>query len=512
MTSVLDHKANFSSEDLVHPNIGTSREKLFRERTSGRVETRTFSDSSRQYSAVTSSRRNRFQNDYVGIATGDELAKERSSGREPPPHQYRKFEDDNVRFLATGTRLRQMVEKPRKFELNTERVQRLNTFPDGTPRTGFGAEVGLDRLQAKAASDDVTTVKGMFDQVLDGFKNMQAAAAPAAAPIVPAPAAAGAPLAPVAPGAPPAPGARKASVSVSADDAQMFNELVTDPNVLQNVEEAFKRTVNFFQSEIAALEAKSDPVKPRAKKFLENMEKLDFTEINKFIADGGTDINKLPKEVLGPLLKYMEYEREKTDNRGVNPIEIAGPKAPSQADVNQGNLQTELAAKIAGRRKKMDNDLSGSETKSPTEAEKTKAALDAQALSSPSKTVSTSASVQELLDFYGSIPEVATYKDNARADGGGPAILKNYAIKLVGEGLWKDFDAKTPKDTAAAEQYRKDFYNQFSSKFKARASSGVSGDIYDRVYDIMKPLSEGKPPKDAEVQKLRSYLNGQGII
>ena len=30
------------------------------------------------------------------------LAKERTTGREPPPYQNLKYEDDNVRFLATG--------------------------------------------------------------------------------------------------------------------------------------------------------------------------------------------------------------------------------------------------------------------------------------------------------------------------------------------------------------------------------------------------------------------------
>lgn len=159
MSSILDHKANFSANEERVP-----RSRAERIRTMGYVEPRTFSDSTYPYSATETKRKTRFQKDYVGIAPGDSLAKERLTGRDPPSHQNIKYEDDNVRFLATGARKRPSSDYdrvPRMFELSTQRIQRLNVFPDGTPRSGFPADISQEQLmqtQLGAAVTDLTTI------------------------------------------------------------------------------------------------------------------------------------------------------------------------------------------------------------------------------------------------------------------------------------------------------------------------------------------------------------------
>lgn len=168
MTSLLDHQSNFATNEDRQP-----RTKADRIRIMGRAEKRTFSDSTHPFSAADAPRKNRFQKDYVGIGPGDMLAKERTTGREPPPYQNIKYEDDNVRFLATGERLRQANPSdriPRMFELSTQRIQRLNVFPDGTPRGGFSADVSQEQIMQARDKE----FNSSFGQLLNNLNNLPA--------------------------------------------------------------------------------------------------------------------------------------------------------------------------------------------------------------------------------------------------------------------------------------------------------------------------------------------------
>lgn len=180
MSSILDHKASFAANEERVP-----RNKAERIRTMGRVEPRTFSDSTHPFSAVDTSRKNRFQKDYVGIGPGDSFAKGRLTGRDPLPHQNIKYEDDNVRFLATGERLRPATDYdrvPRMFELSTQRIQRLNVFPDGTPRTGFPADLSQEQLMQTQMGEAISDLTNILKQGIpqqgalseDDFKSLLA--------------------------------------------------------------------------------------------------------------------------------------------------------------------------------------------------------------------------------------------------------------------------------------------------------------------------------------------------
>lgn len=162
MSSALDSKPNFASNEERVP-----QSKEHRNRIMGRVDPKTFSDSTHPFSAAPTRRKNRFQSDFVGIGPGDEFAKERLINRLPPSHQNVKYEDDNVRFLATGSRLRPSTpydRVPRMFELSTQRIQRLNTFPDGTPRSGFPADLSQEQLMQSELGNAVTDLTSILKQ------------------------------------------------------------------------------------------------------------------------------------------------------------------------------------------------------------------------------------------------------------------------------------------------------------------------------------------------------------
>lgn len=162
MSSALDSKPNFASNEERVP-----QSKEHRKRIMGRVDPKTFSDSTHPFSAAPTRRKNRFQSDFVGIGPGDEFAKERLINRLPPSHQNVKYEDDNVRFLATGSRLRPSTpydRVPRMFELSTQRIQRLNTFPDGTPRSGFPADLSQEQLMQTELGNAVTDLTSILRQ------------------------------------------------------------------------------------------------------------------------------------------------------------------------------------------------------------------------------------------------------------------------------------------------------------------------------------------------------------
>jgi hypothetical protein len=130
MTSIFDHKANFSGEERV-PFVGRTRERV-----STTVVQQTYSDSTHQFSAAPTRRKNRYQEDYVGIYAGSDKPGEYLVNKPPLTYQTEKYEDDNTRFLDTGSRKRpsRVSDRiPRNYELATQRIQRLNVFPDGTP-------------------------------------------------------------------------------------------------------------------------------------------------------------------------------------------------------------------------------------------------------------------------------------------------------------------------------------------------------------------------------------------
>lgn len=175
MTSTYIDKTNWADE-RAPPN------RRIRERVSSTPIPRMFSDSSRPFSGIPARRKNRFQEEYVGIYAGSQYPGEFDINKEPLSYQNIKFEDDNFRFIATGERKRQWNPNDRRrpnFELATQRVQRLNVFPDGYPRSGVVADLNLEKMQNEE-------FKNAIGQLVQDFRNLPANIA-AAIPRAPGP-------------------------------------------------------------------------------------------------------------------------------------------------------------------------------------------------------------------------------------------------------------------------------------------------------------------------------------
>lgn len=109
---------------------------------------RTFNQES-QMSAAPSKRKNRFTNESVGIDSTTGKPTEIYSFKEPLSYQNVKYEDDNVRFLATGKRVRPNNVNNRryqKFQTATQRISSLNVYPDGTSRQGPSSIPQLEQM------------------------------------------------------------------------------------------------------------------------------------------------------------------------------------------------------------------------------------------------------------------------------------------------------------------------------------------------------------------------------
>lgn len=159
MSSAFDSKPHFASEERVPAN------KKTRERVSSTPLPKTFSDSSRQFSGVQAKRRTRFQDDFVGNHPGSDSPGEYLVPREPLSYQNVKYEDDNVRFLATGERKRKLYSSDRQrpgFEFSTATIQRLNVFPDGVARAGLGADINQEKLMGSEIGNALTDISNFL--------------------------------------------------------------------------------------------------------------------------------------------------------------------------------------------------------------------------------------------------------------------------------------------------------------------------------------------------------------
>lgn len=144
MSSVLDSPANFASEERV------PQTKRIRKQVASTPQKKTFSDRTNQFSGVGERRLDRYQKDYVGVYTGSNTPGGVHINKPPLSYQTEKYEDDNTRFLATGDRLRAYNPSDRRrptFSTATERINRLNVYPDGTPRNGVAAELSNQQNQ-----------------------------------------------------------------------------------------------------------------------------------------------------------------------------------------------------------------------------------------------------------------------------------------------------------------------------------------------------------------------------
>lgn len=169
MTSIFDHKANFSGEEKVPLTRRT------RERVSSTPLPRTFSDSTHQFSATPISGKNRYQRDYVGIYPGSDEPGEYLISKQPLSYQT-EYQDENAQFLSTGKRdrpSRPSDRVPRSFELATQRIQRLNVFPDGTPRSGAVADVNLEKIRAERELQSEED-RRQFAQFIADLRNLPA--------------------------------------------------------------------------------------------------------------------------------------------------------------------------------------------------------------------------------------------------------------------------------------------------------------------------------------------------
>jgi hypothetical protein len=149
---MFDTVENFSGEERVPTT------KKLRESVASTYLPKRFSDSTHQFSGIAKGKGSRFQANYVGIYPGSSKPSEILTSRVGPSYQTEKFEDDNVRFLATGTRLRRNDGVGRDLELATQRINRLNVYPDGTPREGIVGDLELEKLQRAQFNDAITNL------------------------------------------------------------------------------------------------------------------------------------------------------------------------------------------------------------------------------------------------------------------------------------------------------------------------------------------------------------------
>lgn len=143
MTSIyFDHKAIFGADEK--PILNAKHRK----HVASVPLDRTFNQES-QTSAAPSKRKNRFTNESVGIDSTTGKPTENYSYKEPISYQNVKYEDDNVRFLATGKRLRPNDVNNRryqKFQTATQRISSLNVYPDGSKRQGNESVPYLEKM------------------------------------------------------------------------------------------------------------------------------------------------------------------------------------------------------------------------------------------------------------------------------------------------------------------------------------------------------------------------------
>ncbi len=143
MTSIyFDHKAILGADEkpILNPR--------HRRHVASVAIDRTFNQES-QMSAAPSRRKNRFSSDSVGIDSTTGKPTENYSFKEPLSYQNVKYEDDNVRFLATGKRVRPNDVNNRryqKFQTATQRISSLNVYPDGTSRQGPSSIPQLEQM------------------------------------------------------------------------------------------------------------------------------------------------------------------------------------------------------------------------------------------------------------------------------------------------------------------------------------------------------------------------------
>lgn len=143
MTSIyFDHKAILGADEkpILNPR--------HRRHVASVAIERTFNQES-QMSAAPSRRKNRFSSDSVGIDSTTGKPTENYSFKEPLSYQNVKYEDDNVRFLATGRRIRPNDVNNRryqKFQTATQRISSLNVYPDGTSRQGPSSIPQLEQM------------------------------------------------------------------------------------------------------------------------------------------------------------------------------------------------------------------------------------------------------------------------------------------------------------------------------------------------------------------------------
>lgn len=161
MTSTYIDPTNFANERNVMNLPGGIRNR--KQVATGALPKR-FSDSTNPFSGVSSARKNRYQNNYVGVYPGSDKPGEALINKPALSYQTRKYEDDNVRFLDTGRRLRSVDGRGREFELSAKRVDRLNVFPDGTPRTGIVGDLMREQSSGSTIGKAVADFQTMLQQ------------------------------------------------------------------------------------------------------------------------------------------------------------------------------------------------------------------------------------------------------------------------------------------------------------------------------------------------------------
>lgn len=245
---------------------------------------------------------------------------------------------------------------------STEKNMRDNVYSDGYPRNGFVADVSLEKTQN-------AEFRNSINALLQGFQSLPASIAaimpaggvaspPAPSPPAPSPPAPSPPpLAPakasgvpVPPPPPPAPkvgdsrpvSRKSVGVIAGAEESKMFEEIAGNSKAFQDLEKRALDTLQAFDFGLKKLAAAKEQVNPEARKFMNKLKKIDFTEIQSFFAGGGNDINQLSPETREGLIAFFNYQLVKNREKGKNPIPFELIRAkPSSVDddIREGLLK-----------------------------------------------------------------------------------------------------------------------------------------------------------------------------
>lgn len=453
-----------------------------------------------------------------------------SEGFDPdlaPYHQsdkYRKFYPGNWDYKKSReneeTFPHSSVKPLMTFYGNTEKSMKNNVYTDGFPRNGVVADLNLEKMRNDQFS-------GAIGALLNDFKNLPANIAAA----LPAPVAMPAPAfgAPVAPGAVPVPGRIPALVPAAApvpgripalvpaaapgvpppppppppapapgkksstpkaafadsEDQKMFQAIILD-NVadLPAFESYYQRIFNEFKDKIGQLEAKGLSVNPAAQKFLNSIDKFNFTELNQFVVDGGSDMNKLPNETRNALIALLRYESAKQKNSGKNPITIEGPKKPDPKAAAASSMMDELAKKISARRSVVAGSVSPRKKSDP---------------SVESKEPPASTEMEIVMNFYDKLP----------------SIVEDYGIstnrKLLDDAYKYFTNSKLWEESKSSTTEFQKLFDKFNRTFqKPRTATSGVGIQYEKIQYLNEYINKkGKIPKKETIELVNKWDSDQ---